>query len=226
MPDSTNKPILVLHGPNLNMLGTREPEVYGTMTLADIEAACSKLASELGRAIETMQSNSEGDLVSRIQESGRRNAGIVFNPGAYTHTSVALRDAVLGCEVPVVEVHLSNVHRREEFRHRSLIAAAAAGQILGFGVDSYLLGLRALAGILDRLAGVVFGYCSRCPPSTDYGSLTLEEVLEDHFAGLGVPAFSGALIGHIPNQFTLPLGIEAEIDADTGIIQLLEPAVT
>ncbi|MFT4570216.1 MAG: 3-dehydroquinate dehydratase-2 [Hyphomicrobiaceae bacterium] len=144
------KPILILHGPNLNMLGTREPEVYGTTTLADIEAACLALGEELGWSVEAMQSNSEGDLVSRVQLAGEKNAGIVFNPGAYTHTSVALRDAVLACVVPVVEVHLSNIHKREEFRHRSLIAAASAGQVLGFGADSYLLGLRALAGILDR----------------------------------------------------------------------------
>lgn len=144
-----SRPILILHGPNLNMLGTREPQVYGTTTLADIDAACAALAAELGHSVETFQSNSEGELVSRLQEASRRNAGVVFNPGAYTHTSVALRDAVLAAAVPVVEVHLSNVHRREEFRHRSLIAAAAVGQVLGFGADSYALGLRALAGILD-----------------------------------------------------------------------------
>lgn len=150
MTEEKTKPLLILHGPNLNMLGVREPEIYGTATLADIDAACSELASTLGLSTESMQSNSEGELVSRIQEARSRNSGIVFNPGAYTHTSVALRDAVLGCDVPVVEAHLSNVHQREEFRHRSLIAAAAAGQVLGFGMDSYLLAIRALAGILQR----------------------------------------------------------------------------
>lgn len=148
MADLSTKPILVLHGPNLNMLGTREPEVYGSQTLADINGGLDKLAKELGWAVETFQSNGEGELVSRIQDASSRNAGIVFNPGAYTHTSVAIRDAVLSCGLPVVEVHLSNIHRREEFRHRSLIADVAVGQVLGFGATSYALGLRALVGLL------------------------------------------------------------------------------
>jgi 3-dehydroquinate dehydratase-2 len=150
MADSSSKTILVLHGPNLNMLGSREPEVYGHETLADIEASLGELARELGWAIETFQSNGEGELVSRIQQAVGRNAGIVFNPGAYTHTSVALRDAVLACGLPVVEVHLSNIHRREEFRHRSLIADVAVGQVLGFGSASYSLGLRAMANLLTN----------------------------------------------------------------------------
>ena len=115
------KPILVIHGPNLNMLGTREPEVYGTATLADIDASLAKLASELGWTLETFQSNSEGELVTRIQQAATRNAGILINPGAYTHTSVAIRDAVAAVGMPTVECHLSNIHKREEFRHRSLI---------------------------------------------------------------------------------------------------------
>ncbi len=144
------KPILVVHGPNLNMLGTREPEVYGTTTLADIDASLVDLGKQLGWAVESFQSNSEGELVTRIQQAGTRNAGILINPGAYTHTSVAIRDAVASVSIPTVECHLSNIHKREEFRHRSLVVGVAAGQVMGFGADSYLLGLRALAALLDR----------------------------------------------------------------------------
>jgi len=144
------KPILVINGPNLNMLGTREPEVYGTATLADIDAALAKLAKELGWALETFQSNGEGELVTRIQQAATRNAGIVINPGAYTHTSVAIRDAIAAAGVPAVECHLSNIHKREEFRHRSLIVDVAVGQVMGFGAESYLLALRALVSVLDR----------------------------------------------------------------------------
>ena len=144
------KPILVVHGPNLNMLGTREPEVYGSATLADIDASRAKLAAELGWTVETFQSNGEGELVTRIQQAGTQNAGILINPGAYTHTSVAIRDAVAGIAVPTVECHLSNIHKREEFRHRSLIVGVAAGQVMGFGPTSYLLGLRALVSVLER----------------------------------------------------------------------------
>lgn len=150
MSAATRKPVLVIHGPNLNMLGTREPDVYGSATLADIDAALAGLAAELGREIETFQSNGEGELVTRIQQAATRNAGILINPGAYTHTSVAIRDAVAGVGIPTVECHLSNIHKREEFRHRSLIAGVAAGQVMGFGTDSYLLGLRALVSLLDR----------------------------------------------------------------------------
>ncbi|MGH7859460.1 MAG: type II 3-dehydroquinate dehydratase [Candidatus Binatia bacterium] len=140
--------ILLLHGPNLNLLGRREPEVYGRQTLDDIIAAARELAAELGVSIESYQSNSEGDLVTRIQKAAGDCAAIVFNPGAYTHTSVALRDAVLACGLPVVEVHLSNVHKREEFRRRSYLADVVAGQVIGFGAESYLLGLRAAVTIL------------------------------------------------------------------------------
>jgi 3-dehydroquinate dehydratase-2 len=150
MSAANHKPLLVIHGPNLNMLGTREPEVYGTTTLADIDAALGRLAKELGREVESFQSNGEGELVTRIQQAGTQNAGIVINPGAYTHTSVAIRDAIASVSVPVVECHLSNIHKREEFRHRSLIVGVAAGQVMGFGADSYLLALRALATLLDR----------------------------------------------------------------------------
>jgi 3-dehydroquinate dehydratase-2 len=150
MSANADKPLLVIHGPNLNMLGTREPEVYGTTTLADIDAALAKLAKELGREVESFQSNGEGDLVTRIQQAGTANAGIVINPGAYTHTSVAIRDAIASVSIPVVECHLSNIHKREEFRHRSLIVGVAAGQVMGFGADSYLLALRALVTLLAQ----------------------------------------------------------------------------
>jgi 3-dehydroquinate dehydratase II len=150
MPAAARKPILVLHGPNLNMLGTREPDVYGTTTLAEIEASLAKLGAELGWSIETFQSNGEGELVTRIQHAAAGNSGILINPGAYTHTSVAIRDAVAAVGIPTVECHLSNIHKREEFRHRSLIVDVAVGQVMGFGADSYLLGLRALASVLGR----------------------------------------------------------------------------
>ena len=142
--------VLVLHGPNLNLIGTREPALYGRTTLADINRQLHELAQELGVTIETAQSNSEGELVDRIQAARGAADAIVINAGAYTHTSVAIRDALLAAEIPVVEVHLSNVYQRETFRHRSLIADIAAGQIVGFGANSYLLGLRAAAGLRKR----------------------------------------------------------------------------
>lgn len=136
--------ILVLHGPNLNMLGTREPEVYGKMTLDDIDSTLKDLACELGVELTIYQSNSEGALVDEIQSAVGSFDGILINPAAYTHTSVAIRDAIAATALPTVEVHLSNIHSREEFRTRSFVAPIALGQISGFGADSYLLGLRAL----------------------------------------------------------------------------------
>lgn len=141
--------VLVLHGPNLNMLGQREPEIYGHTTLADIDAGLIALGQELGVQVDTFQSNHEGVLVDRIQAARGQYAVILINAGAYTHTSVAILDALLSVDLPVVEVHLSNLYKREEFRHHSYIASMAVGQICGFGADSYFLGLRAAVGILS-----------------------------------------------------------------------------
>jgi 3-dehydroquinate dehydratase-2 len=135
--------ILILHGPNLNMLGVREENVYGHQTLDDINGMLTSWATDNGVEVEAKQSNREGDLVTWIQEARGKFDAIVINPAAYTHTSIALRDAVLSAEVPTVEVHLSNIHQREEFRHHSFLAAVALGQISGFGATSYLLGLQA-----------------------------------------------------------------------------------
>ena len=142
------KPVLVLNGPNLNMLGKRQPEIYGRETLADVEKACRGEAQRLGLAIEFAQSNHEGALVDLIQAAREKNCAIVINAGAYTHTSVALLDALNAAELPVVEVHISNIYRRESFRHRSYISPAAVGVIAGLGVQGYLLALQAVARVL------------------------------------------------------------------------------
>lgn len=139
------KKILILNGPNLNLLGTRQPEIYGKLTLAQIEKQLGTLAKELAVEIEFRQSNGEGELVTWIQQAAGKFAAIVINPAAYTHTSLAMRDAIAAVGLPVVEIHLSNIHKREPFRHHSFIAEVAVGQIAGFGVESYLLGLRAAA---------------------------------------------------------------------------------
>ncbi|PZD70978.1 3-dehydroquinate dehydratase [Acaryochloris thomasi RCC1774] len=136
--------ILVLHGPNLNLLGQREPEIYGSSTLNDIDQALIQLSAELDAKIQPLQSNHEGSLVDAVQSAAKQHQGILINAAAYTHTSVALRDAIASVGLPAVEVHLSNIYKREDFRHHSYIAPVVVGQISGFGADSYTLGLRAL----------------------------------------------------------------------------------
>ncbi len=142
--------ILVIHGPNLSLLGSREPEKYGTTTLSQINERLNHLAAECSVNLRIEQRDSEGEIVRLIGEAGSWADGILINPAAYTHTSVAIRDAIAGVQLPTVEVHLSNVYQREEFRHHSFIAPVAIGQISGFGVDSYLLGLQALCNYLSK----------------------------------------------------------------------------
>ena len=141
--------ILLLHGPNLNLLGTREPEVYGSMTLNDINEKIIALGKELGAEITCLQSNHEGALIDALHAARTWASGVVFNPGGYTHTSVALRDAISAIVIPVIEVHLSNVYAREEFRHTSFVSAVCKGKVSGFGWRSYELGLRGLIDIIN-----------------------------------------------------------------------------
>jgi 3-dehydroquinate dehydratase-2 len=144
--------VLILNGPNLNLLGKRQPHIYGYETLADVEAQCRTLAGELGLAINFKQSNAEHDLVDWIQASRETAAGVIINPGAYSHTSIAILDALNACEFPILEVHISNIHRREAFRHESFVSLAATGVIAGFGAQGYLLSLRHMAYLLARAA--------------------------------------------------------------------------
>lgn len=149
------KKVLILNGPNLNLLGTREPGVYGSDTLADVERLCREEGEKLGVEVDCRQSNHEGQLIDWIQEAGREIAagnmlGVVFNPGAYTHTSVALHDAIKGASATVIELHISNVHAREEFRHHSFISPAARGIIVGFGVTGYALAITALVRLAAK----------------------------------------------------------------------------
>lgn len=138
------KKILIIHGPNLNLLGKREPQIYGRTTLAQINAALRKTAKKRKTGITLKQSNHEGEIVDLIQASKNSFSGILINPAAYTHTSVAIRDAIAACGIPAIEVHLSNIYSREEFRHKSLISPVAKGTIMGLGLHSYTLGLEAL----------------------------------------------------------------------------------
>ncbi len=142
--------ILVLHGPNLNMLGTREPEIYGATTLAEIDDRLEKAAASQDVTLETYQSNVEGDLVTRIQQARGQEDGLLINAGAYTHTSIAIRDAISAVALPAVEVHLTNLHRREAFRRKSHLAGVVSGRVEGFGPESYLLGLQGLISLLRK----------------------------------------------------------------------------
>ncbi len=147
MPDQAA--ILILNGPNLNMLGVREPTVYGSETLGDIEESCKERANHLGLGVDFRQSNHEGELIDAIQEARENHKGIIINPAGYTHTSVAIRDALLISEVPIIEVHLSNVFQREEFRHHSYVTPVSQGVICGLGPIGYLLALEAMSKILE-----------------------------------------------------------------------------
>lgn len=142
--------LLLVNGPNLNMLGSREPEIYGRETLADIEAKCDGKSQLLGMHLDCFQSNHEGEIVSKIQEAAKAYDGLLINAGAYTHTSVAIMDALLLLKIPVIEVHISNPSRREEFRHNSYISKAATGVIAGFGSNSYILALDAMHVLLGK----------------------------------------------------------------------------
>jgi len=143
--------VLVIHGPNLNLLGQREPEVYGKVTLSEIDTALKKAAKENGIELETFQSNHEGEIVDRIGRSSEEGVDvIIINPAAFTHTSVAIRDAIAAVKIPAIEVHLSNIYAREEFRQKSMIAPVVVGQISGFGIESYLLALEAAVSIIKK----------------------------------------------------------------------------
>ena len=150
MQQSLKLPLIaVLNGPNLNMLGLRQPEIYGRATLDDVEALCADLAERLGLAIDFRQTNAEGELISWVHECRGHAAGVVINPAGYSHTSVALLDALKAVDLPIVEVHISNIHRRESFRHHSYVSQAATGVICGLGIHGYALALSALANILE-----------------------------------------------------------------------------
>ncbi|MCW9045463.1 MAG: type II 3-dehydroquinate dehydratase [Alphaproteobacteria bacterium] len=144
------KKILIMNGPNLNLLGSREPEVYGYDTLDDIKGRCETLGSELGFQVDFRHSNSEGEMVNWIQESRTDHAGIIINPAAYSHTSIAILDSLLASEIPIIEVHLSNIHQRESYRQHSYVSKAAKGVICGLGAQGYDLAMRAMAQLLEK----------------------------------------------------------------------------
>ncbi|PTB00480.1 MULTISPECIES: type II 3-dehydroquinate dehydratase [unclassified Sulfitobacter] len=146
----SSQTIHILNGPNLNLLGTRQPEVYGRDTLNDVETLCRRVATEYDLAILFRQSNHEGELVEMIHEARTEGMGIVINPAAYTHTSIAIRDALVSCEIPIYEVHISNVHRREAFRHHSYVSGVATGVIAGLGIEGYAAAIRALSRTKKR----------------------------------------------------------------------------
>ncbi|HEY0417908.1 MAG TPA: type II 3-dehydroquinate dehydratase [Acetobacteraceae bacterium] len=149
---STLPLVAVFNGPNMNMLGLRQPEMYGSATLDDVEALCAETAEQLGLAIDFRQTNGEGELVSWVQEMRGRAAGIVINPAGYTTTSIALMDALLASELPVIEVHVTNIHRREEFRHHSFVSKVAVGVIAGLGIRGYGLALQAMSDLIEERA--------------------------------------------------------------------------
>ncbi|MGD2184950.1 MAG: type II 3-dehydroquinate dehydratase [Desulfobacterales bacterium] len=154
--NTSNRKVLVIHGPNLNMLGTREPDVYGHQTLEEINTALNAQADRLGLQIETFQSNHEGDIVDKIQQAHDSFHGIIINPAAYTHTSIAIRDALSLLTIPVVEIHISNIYKRETFRRTSLISAVVTAQISGFGSHGYMLALEGLAQVLSAMRSDFF----------------------------------------------------------------------
>jgi len=151
-PNAMTSTVLILNGPNLNLLGKRQPHIYGYETLADVEAQCRTLAGELGLTIEFKQSNAEHHLINWIHEARETAAGVIINPAAFTHSSIAIMDALSACEFPILEVHISNVHRREAFRHHSYVSLTATGVMAGFGAHGYLLALRHMAYLLARAA--------------------------------------------------------------------------
>ena len=150
--DKANKTILVIHGPNLNMLGKREPDIYGHTTLSEIDSHLKKMGKQSGLKVEMFQSNHEGEIVDQIQNAAKSVQGLIINPAAYTHTSIAIRDALLLLDIPIIEIHLSNIYKREPFRHKSLISDVATGQISGFGTHGYELALKAMAHIIDNIS--------------------------------------------------------------------------
>jgi 3-dehydroquinate dehydratase-2 len=143
-----NPTIFVLNGPNLNLLGKRQPDIYGSETLADVEADCRRVAGEIGLAVEFRQTNAESELIEWIHQARDKAAGIVINPAALTHTSVAVRDALAACECPILEVHISNIHRREEFRHHSFVSGVVTGVVCGFGTQGYGFALQRIAQLV------------------------------------------------------------------------------